>query len=64
MPTIDQQCKKVCSYCADYGDEDPLDDVLWYRFIEEGWYHGDFVCAASDIRKAAGRRPDGVPHDG
>ncbi len=57
MPTeIDRQCKEVCTYCADYGEEDPMDDILYYREIEGCWYHGDFVCAASEIRR--------VVHDG
>ena len=58
--TVDQQCKEVCSYCAGYGDENPLDDILWYRFIDGGWCHGDYVCAASDIRGPQA----GVVHDG
>ena len=59
MPTkieVDRQCKEVCSYCADYGEEDPLDDILYYREIDGEWCHGHWVCAASEIRQAAAGR--------
>ena len=43
-------CKEICRYCASYGDDDPMEDPLYYRKIEGVWYHGDYVCEASELR--------------
>jgi len=56
---LEEACKAVCTYCASYDGDSPLDDPLYYREIEGGWCHGDYVCAASKIRQLDGREHNG-----